>query len=86
MVKSIKENYAQDSDNFFVSQKILRLKMVYSLDYDLYLCMTGIYIIIRPQQESNLQLALRRGSLYPFNYEVIGGAHFNKFKKIIPFK
>ena len=24
----------------------------------------------RPQYESNLQLALRRGLLYPFNYEV----------------
>lgn len=26
-------------------------------------------LIKHPQQESNLQLALRRGLLYPFNYE-----------------
>lgn len=34
----------------------------------------------RPQVESNHQLALRRGALYPFNYEgdaVLAAAHCN---------
>ncbi len=32
-----------------------------------------------PQQESNLQLALRRGSLYPFNYGDVKPGYYTHF-------
>ena len=32
-------------------------------------CREGEFLIWCPHQESNLELALRRGPLYPFNYE-----------------
>ena len=37
----------------------------------------------RPQEESNLQLALRRGSLYPFNYGDTSHANFKAFAVIV---